>query len=569
MTLVGWAQIIAILVLCVISALFLGRFMARVFAGERTLLSPIIAPLERMIYRLAGIDPTREQGWLAFALSMIAFNLVGFIALYALLRLQGALPLNPSGFPGLDADLAFNTAVSFVTNTNWQSYSGEATMSDLSQMAGLTVQNFLSAATGIALALALVRSFARGSVSTVGNFHVDVVRAVLYVLLPLAIMTAAVQVYLGTPQTLAGAVSATTLEGGTQVIARGPVASQLAIKQLGTNGGGFFNANAAHPFENPSPLTNVLTIWQMLVVSLGLVFAFGRMIDDKRQARVLVCVMGFLLFAGVGIAYWAESAGTPMLAAAGLDPAGGNMEGKEVRFGIAASALFAAVTTGLSDGAVNAMHDSFTPIGGMVPMALIMLGEILPGGVGSGLYGMLVMAIIAVFIAGLMVGRTPEYLGKKIDAGDMKLAVLAIIVLPATMLGFAAVAAVTPTALATLNNGGPHGLSEIYYAYASAAGNNGSAFAGLGADNPWWNTTLALSMLLGRFAYVVPVIALAGRLAAKPKLAPSPGTFPTHGILFAGLLAGVILILGGLQFFPALALGPIAEQVQMTVGKTF
>ncbi|KHJ53219.1 ATPase [Aureimonas altamirensis] len=569
MTLVGWAQIIAILVLCVISALFLGRFMARVFAGERTLLSPIIAPLERMIYRLAGIDPNREQSWLAFALSMIAFNLVGFIALYALLRLQSALPFNPSGFPGLDADLAFNTSVSFVTNTNWQSYSGEATMSDLSQMAGLTVQNFLSAATGIALALAVVRGFARGSVSTVGNFQVDVVRAVLYVLLPLAIMTASVQIYLGTPQTLAGSVSATTLEGGTQVIARGPVASQLAIKQLGTNGGGFFNANAAHPFENPSPLTNVLTIWQMLVVSLGLVFAFGRMIDDKRQARVLVCVMGFLLFAGVGIAYWAESAGTPMLAAAGLDPAGGNMEGKEVRFGIAASALFAAVTTGLSDGAVNAMHDSFTPIGGMVPMALIMLGEILPGGVGSGLYGILVMAIIAVFVAGLMVGRTPEYLGKKIDAGDMKLAVLAIIVLPATMLGFAALAAVTPAALATLNNGGPHGLSEIYYAYASAAGNNGSAFAGLGADNPWWNTTLALSMLLGRFAYVVPVIALAGRLAAKPKLAPSPGTFPTHGILFAGLLAGVILILGGLQFFPALALGPIAEQVQMTVGKTF
>ncbi|WP_336741076.1 potassium-transporting ATPase subunit KdpA [Aureimonas altamirensis] len=569
MTLVGWAQIIAILALCVISALVLGRSMARVFAGERTFMSPIIAPVEGVIHRMAGIDPAKEQGWLAFALSMIAFNLVGFVALYALLRLQGVLPFNPSLFPGLDPDLAFNTAVSFVTNTNWQSYSGEATMSDLSQMAGLTVQNFLSAATGIALALALVRSFARGSVSTVGNFYVDVIRAVLYVLLPLAIVTAAAQIYLGTPQTLAGPVSATTLEGGTQVIARGPVASQLAIKQLGTNGGGFFNANAAHPFENPSPLTNVLTIWQMLVVSLGLVFAFGRMIDDKRQARVLVGVMGFLLFAGVGIAYYAESAGTPMLAAAGLDPAGGNMEGKEVRFGIAASALFAAVTTGLSDGAVNAMHDSFTPIGGMVPMALIMLGEILPGGVGSGLYGMLVMAIIAVFIAGLMVGRTPEYLGKKIDAGDMKLAVLAIIVLPATMLGFAALAAVTPTALATLNNGGPHGLSEIYYAYASAAGNNGSAFAGLGADNTWWNTTLALAMLLGRFAYVVPVVAMAGRLAAKPRLAPSAGTFPTHGLLFAGLLAGVILILGGLQFFPALALGPIAEQVQMSAGKTF
>lgn len=569
MTLVGWLQIIAILALCVISALVLGRSMARVFAGERTLLSPILWPVERAIHRIAGIDPAREQGWLAFALSMLAFNLAGFVALYALLRLQGTLPFNPLGLAGLDADLAFNTAVSFVTNTNWQSYAGEATMSDLSQMAGLTVQNFLSAATGIALALALVRGFARGGVQTVGNFYVDVIRAILYVLLPLAIVTATMQVYLGTPQTLDGPVVATTLEGGSQAIVRGPVASQIAIKQLGTNGGGFFNANAAHPFENPSPLTNVLTIWQMLVVSLGLVFAFGRMIDDRRQARVLVGVMGLLLVVGVGVAYWAESAGTPMLAAAGLDPAAGNMEGKEVRFGIAASALFAAVTTGLSDGAVNAMHDSFTPIGGMVPMVLIMLGEILPGGVGSGLYGMLVMAIISVFVAGLMVGRTPEYLGKKIEAGDIKLAVLAIIVLPAAMLGFAALSAVTPNALATLNNAGPHGLSEIYYAYASAAGNNGSAFAGLGADNPWWNTTLAVAMLLGRFAYVVPVIAIAGRLAAKPKLAPSPGTFPTHGMLFAGLLAGVILILGGLQFFPALALGPIAEQVQMLAGKTF
>ncbi|MCG6116437.1 MAG: potassium-transporting ATPase subunit KdpA, partial [Mesorhizobium sp.] len=413
---------------------------------------------------------------------------------------QGWLPFNPAGFGGLDPDLAFNTAVSFVTNTNWQSYAGEATLSDLSQMAGLTVQNFLSAATGIALALALVRGFARNAVASVGNFYVDATRAILYVLLPLAIVTALMQVYLGTPQTLDGPSVATTLEGEAQTIARGPVASQIAIKQLGTNGGGFFNANAAHPFENPSPLTNALTIWQMLVVSLGLVFAFGRMIDDRRQARVLATVMGLLLIAGIGIAYWAESAGTPMLAAAAVDPAGGNMEGKEVRFGIAASALFAAVTTGLSDGAVNAMHDSFTPLGGMVPMALIMLGEILPGGVGSGLYGMLVMAIIAVFVAGLMVGRTPEYLGKKIEAGDIKLAVLAIIVLPAAMLGFAALAAVTPQAMATLNNAGPHGLSEIYYAYASATGNNGSAFAGLGADNYWWNTTLALAMLLGRFA---------------------------------------------------------------------
>ncbi|WP_294641803.1 potassium-transporting ATPase subunit KdpA [uncultured Aureimonas sp.] len=569
MTLVGWLQIILILAAVVAFAIPLGAFMGRVFAGERTVLTPILGPVERGFYRLAGIDPAREQGWLAYTLAMLAFNAAGFVLLYAILRAQAFLPLNPQGFSGMSPHLAFNTAVSFVTNTNWQSYGGETTLSHLSQMAGLTVQNFLSAATGIALAVALVRAFARSGAQTVGNFFTDMTRATLYVLLPLAIATGLWQVSMGTPQTLEASATVQTLEGQPQTLALGPVASQLAIKQLGTNGGGFYNANSAHPYENPSPLSNALTIWQMLVVSTALVFAFGRLIGDRRQAVAILSVMGLLLVSATAVCYWAESAGTPVLAAAGLDPTGGNMEGKEVRFGLAASAFFASVTTGLSDGAVNAMHGSFTPIGGMVPMVLIMLGEILPGGVGSGLYGILVIAIISVFVAGLMVGRTPEYLGKKIEAKEMKMAVLAILILPTAILGFSAVSAVLPTALSGLGNAGPHGLSEIYYAYTSAAGNNGSAFGGLSANSPWWNTTLGLAMLLGRFAYIVPMMAIAGSLVTKTKLAPSAGTFPTHGPLFVGLLAGIILILGGLQFFPALALGPIAEQVQMLAGKTF
>ncbi|KAB0681361.1 potassium-transporting ATPase subunit KdpA [Aureimonas leprariae] len=569
MTIVGWLQIVLILAAVLVSAVPLGALMARVFAGERNVLSPVLGPVERGLYRLAVVDPNREQSWLGYTLGMLVFNAGGFLLLYLLLRFQGVLPLNPQGFSGLSPDLAFNTAVSFVTNTNWQSYGGETTMSHLSQMAGLTVQNFLSAATGMALAVALVRAFARSGAKTVGNFFTDVTRATLYVLLPLAIVTALWQVSMGTPQTFAVSATVRTVEGPEQRIALGPVASQLAVKQLGTNGGGFFNANSAHPYENPSPLSNALTIWQMLVVSTAMVFAFSRLVGDKRQARAILAAMGVILVAGIGVAYWAESAGTPVLAAAGLDPAGGNMEGKEVRFGLAASAMFAAVTTGLSDGAVNAMHGSFTPVGGMVPMVLIMLGEILPGGVGSGLYGILVIAIVSVFVAGLMVGRTPEYLGKKIEAKEMKMAVLAILILPVAILGFSAVAAVLPAALAGLGNAGPHGLSEIYYAYTSAAGNNGSAFGGLSANSPWWNATLGLAMLLGRFAYIVPMMAIAGSLVAKPRLAPSAGTFPTHTPLFVGLLVGIILILGGLQFFPALALGPIAEQVQMLSGKTF
>jgi potassium-transporting ATPase potassium-binding subunit len=569
MTLVGWLQILAVLLAVLACAVPLGAFMARVFAGERTILSPVLGPVERGFFALAGIDRTKEQGWLGYTLGMLVFNGAGFLALYLLLRFQDWLPLDPQGFPGLSPHLAFNTAVSFVTNTNWQSYGGETTMSHFSQMAGLTAQNFLSSATGMALAVALVRGFARSGAETVGNFYVDATRAVLYVLLPLAILTGIAQIAMGSPQTLEPSATVRTVEGVEQKLALGPVASQLAIKQLGTNGGGFFNANSAHPYENPTPLSNALTIWQMLIVSTALLFAFGHLIGDRRQVRTLLAAVFALLVLGIGVCYWAEGAGTPVLAAAGLDPSGGNMEGKEVRFGLAASSMFAAVTTGLSDGAVNAMHGSFTPVGGMVPLFLIHLGEILPGGVGSGLYGLLVIAVVSVFVAGLMVGRTPEYLGKKIEAKEMKMAVLAILILPVAILVFSSIAAVLPAALAGLGNAGPHGLSEILYAYTSAVGNNGSAFGGLSANSPWWNTTLGLAMLVGRFAYIVPMMAIAGSLVAKTRLAPSAGTFPTHTPLFAGLLVGVILILGGLQFFPALALGPIAEEVEMLSGKTF
>jgi len=569
MTLNGWLQIAVILATALLAAVPLGSFMAKVYAGKRTFLSPLLGPVERGFYALANVDPTREQGWRVYAFAMLLFNAAGFGLLYAILRLQGFLPFNSQGFGALSPDLAFNTAVSFVTNTNWQSYGGETTMSHFSQMVGLTVQNFLSAATGLALAMALVRGFARSRAGTVGNFWVDMTRSTLYVLLPLSLVTAILLIALGMPQTMLASTDATTLEGAKQTIALGPVASQIAIKQLGTNGGGFFNANAAHPFENPTALTNFVQVWQMLVISVGIVFTFGRLIGDSRQARALIWVMGILLVAGIAITYAAEAAGTTMLHEAGINPADGNMEGKEVRFGLALSALWAAVTTGLSCGAVNAMHASFTPIGGLIPMFLIQLGEILPGGVGSGLYGMLVMAIIAVFVAGLMVGRTPEYLGKKIEAKEVKMAMLAVLILPAAILGFSAVAAVIPQGLAGLLNAGPHGLSEILYAYSSATGNNGSAFAGLTANSPWYNTTLGLAMLLGRFAYIVPMLAIAGSLAAKTRLEASTGTFPTHGPLFIGLLIGVILILGGLQFFPALALGPIAEQVMMLTGKTF
>ena len=485
MTLTGWLQIALIFGLVALTARPLGLYMARVFSGERNFLSPVLAPVERGFYTLAGVSPEREQGWLSYTLAMLAFSAAGFASLYAILRLQAYLPLNPQGFDGVAPDLAFNTAISFLTNTNWQAYGGETTMSHFSQMAGLTVHNFLSAATGIALAIAVTRAFARASASTLGNFWVDVTRATLYVLLPVSFIVALGFLATGAPQTLAGSFEATTLEGAKQVISVGPMAGQEAIKQLGTNGGGFFNANAAHPFENPNAFANILQIWAMLSISTALLVTFGKMVGDEKQGWTLIAAVGILLVVAAGVVYWAEAAGNPLLTSLGLDPAAGNMEGKEVRFGLSMSALYAAVTTGLSCGAVNAMHDSLTPLGGLVPLFLIHLGEILPGGVGSGLYGLLVFAVLSVFIAGLMVGRTPEFLGKKIEAREIKLAMLAFLILPIAILGFASVAAVLPVALSSLGNQGPHGLSEILYAYTSSTGNNGSAFAGLNANTPW------------------------------------------------------------------------------------
>ncbi|PRH84203.1 potassium-transporting ATPase subunit KdpA [Labrys okinawensis] len=569
MSLNGWLQIILLFALVLAAVKPLGAYMARVFSGERTFLSPILTPVEKGFYKLSGIDPVREQGWLAYTLAMLFFSMAGFASLYAILRLQAYLPLNPQGCGNLTPDLAFNTAVSFVTNTNWQNYAGESTMSHFSQMAGLTVHNFVSAATGIALALALTRAFMCSGGQTLGNFWVDLTRSSLYILLPIAVVVALAFVAMGIPQTLQASVDATTLEGARQTIAMGPMASQEAIKQLGTNGGGFFNANSAHPFENPTALANYLSIFSMLSISAALVYAFGQMVGSRRQGWALLSAMGVLLIAGVAVVYWAETSGNPILAHLGLDPALGNMEGKELRFGQAMSAVFVAVTTGLSCGAVNAMHSSLTPLGGLIPMFLIQLGEVLPGGVGSGLYGMVVFAILSVFIAGLMVGRTPEFLGKKIESREMKFAVLAILILPTAILGFTAISAMASFALSQLGNAGPHGLSELLYAYSSAAGNNGSAFASLSGNTPWFNTTLGITMLLGRFAYVVPVMAIAGSLAAKTRVPASAGTFPTHTPLFVGLLVGIILIVGGLQFFPALALGPIVEHFVMLAGKTF
>jgi K+-transporting ATPase ATPase A chain len=565
MTWNGWAQIALVLAAVLAAAIPLARYLAAVAAGRVRFL----AVLERPIHAACGIDPDRGMGWRGYTLAMLAVNAAGFVVLYALLRLQGVLPLNPQGFDGLPPWLAFNTAVSFVTNTNWQAYSGEAAMSNLSQMAGLSVQNFLSAATGIALALAVSRAFAAGGLHDLGNFWADFVRATLYVLLPLSVVLGLAFVAMGVPQTLAPHAQATTLEGAAQAIPLGPAAFQVAIKHLGTNGGGFFGANSAHPFEGPSALATAVQIWAQQVIPFALALAFGRIVGDPRQGRALLAVMLGYVVVATALIYAAEAGGNPLHIAAGVDPALGNMEGKEVRFGLALAALFTATTTGASCGAVNAMLDSFTPLGGMVPLFLIQLGEVLPGGVGSGLYGMLVFALLAVFVAGLMVGRTPEYLGKKVQAREIKLAMLAVLVLPAAILGFGAVSLVMPAAVASIQDAGPHGLSEMLYAYSSAAANNGSAFGGLAADTPWLNTTLGIAMLLGRFAYVVPVMAIAGSLAAKPKLAASAGTFPTHGPLFAGLLAGVILILGGLQFMPVLALGPLAEHFALAAGRTF
>jgi K+-transporting ATPase ATPase A chain len=573
MTVVGWLEIIFVLAVVLATAIPLSSYIARVLAGERTFLSPALAPVERGFYKLAGVDPAREQNWVAYTMAMLAFSVVGFVTLYAVQRLQNFLPLNPQGFDPVAPDLAFNTSVSFITNTNWQNYGGETTMSHLVQMLGLTVHNFVSAATGLAMAWALVRAFARSETRTIGNFWADLTRTVLYILLPIAIVGALALILCGVPQTLLGSIDATTLEGAKQTISLGPVASQEIIKELGTNGGGFFNANSAHPFENPNIWSNMIEIWAILVIPFAAVLAFGRAIGDQRQGRAILITMGILVVVGILVAYWAEASGNPLLTALGVDPSQGNMEGKEVRFGAAASSFFATVTTGTSTGAVNAMHDSFMPLGGLVPMYNMLAGCIWPGGVGAGLYGFLVVAVIAVFVAGLMVGRTPEYLGKKIETREMKLAMLAVLIYPLAVLGFSAASVLVQGALDPggnwLTNSGPHGLSEIIYAFASQNANNGSAFTGLSGNNLWFNTTGGLTMFFGRFAYVIPVLALAGSLAAKKKVPASTGTFPTHGPLFVGLLIGVITILYLLQYFPALALGPVVEHLLMLAGKTF
>jgi K+-transporting ATPase ATPase A chain len=567
MTISGWLQIALYFVVLTALVLPVGRFMARVFEGERTFLSPLLRPVESALYRAAGVNQAREQDWVTYTVAMLLFNAAGFLIVYGLQRLQAVLPLNPADQSAVPSDLAFNTAVSFTSNTNWQNYGGESTLSYLTQMVGLTTQNFVSAATGIALAIALVRGFARASAKTVGNFWVDLTRCTFYVLLPLSIAAALVLIWQGVPQNIGPYVDATTLEGAKQIISQGPAASQIAIKQLGTNGGGFWNANSSVPYENPTPITNFLELIYILLISAALTHTFGRMVRDERQGWAIYAAMSIIFLVGVAVCYWAEAAGNTNFAALGLDPA--NMEGKEVRFGLANSSLWAIATTAASNGSVNSMHDSYTPIGGMMPLVMIQLGEIVYGGVGSGLYGILLYVILAVFIAGLMVGRTPEYLGKKIEAKEVKMAMLAILVLPLFMLGFTAAAAVIPSAVASTNNPGPHGFSEILYAYTSQTGNNGSAFAGLTGNTMWYNVTGGLAMLFGRYFVIIPTMAIAGALVVKKTVPASAGTFPTHGSLFIGLLVGVILIIGGLVFFPALSLGPIVEHLAMRTHTLF
>lgn len=567
MTITGWALIALFCLLILMLTRPTGGYLTRVFAGERVVLTPVMGPLERGFYAAAGVSPKAGQGWVAYTVSMLVMNGAGAVLLYAILRLQDVLPLNPQGFGAVSPDLAFNTAVSFVTNTNWQSYGGETTLSHFSQMAGLTVQNFLSAATGICLAVAVIRGFAAKSARDLGNFWVDLTRCTLYVLLPISFIAALFFVWQGVPQTLAASAEAVTLEGTRQTLSLGPVASQLAIKMLGTNGGGFFNANSAHPFENPTALSNLVQMLLIFVLGAGLTNSFGRMVGNEKQGWAIFAAMGVLFLIGTAVVYGVEASGNPILAQMGVT--GGNFEGKEVRFGLAASALFTVITTAASCGAVNAMIDSFLPLGGMIPLINMQLGEIIVGGVGSGLYGMLVFALLAVFIAGLMVGRTPEYLGKKIEKAEVAMAMLSMLVLPLAILGLTALVGFLPSALASLQDGGPHGFSEGLYAYTSATANNGSAFAGFNSNTPLHNTLLGVAMLLGRFAMLVPVMAVAGSLARKTPQPPSPGSFPTDTPLFVGLLVGVILIVGGLTYFPSLALGPIAEHLAMASGQLF
>ena len=568
-------QLVVFFILVTAISVPLGLYIARVFSNERTFLDPVLKPIERLIYKICGIDPHVETGWAPYAISMLAFSLISMIFLYALQRLQYYLPLNPQGLAGVPPGLAFNTAASFTTNTNWQAYSGEQTLSYLTQMVGLTSHNFLSAAAGIAMAAGVIRGFARRSAKTIGNFWVDLTRTTLWVLLPISVIFALVLVWQGVPDNFSPYVNATTLEGATQSIAEGPVASQEIIKELGTNGGGFMNANSAHPYENPTPLTNLIEMLAILSIGAGLTHTFGKMVGDRKQGWALFAVMSILFFAGATPAIWAEQHGNPQFARMGINQhasatqSGGNMEGKETRFGIVESALWATVTTDTSCGAVNSMHDSFTPLGGLVPMINMQLGEVIFGGVGSGLYGMIVMAVLAVFIAGLMVGRTPEYLGKKIEAREMKLAMLYVLIFPAVILIPTAIGVVLPAGLSSMSNPGPHGLSQVLYAYTEAGANNGSAFGGLNANVPFYNVTIAIVMLLGRFMMAIPALAIAGSVAAKKTTAASAGTFPTDGVPFVALLIGVILIVGALTFFCADALGPIVEQLLMMAGKLF
>jgi K+-transporting ATPase ATPase A chain len=575
MTANGLLQIAAFCVIVTAAAVPLGKFMASVFAGERNILSPVLAPVERAIYWISGVDPKKEQHWLTYGVAVLLFHVFCFVSLYAIMRLQYFLPYNPQGMTGVPEALALNTAISFTTNTNWQNYGGETTLGYFVQMAGLTVHNFVSAAAGIAVVIALIRGFTRRSAQTIGNFWVDLTRCTLYVLLPFSIIFTLVLVWQGLPQNLGAYVDATTLEGAKQTIAQGPVASQIVIKTVGTNGGGFFNVNAAHPYENPNAFTNLLTVWMEFLIGAALTFTFGRMVGNMRQGWALFGVMGILFLAGVLTSYWAESAGNPAFAKLGVDQAysatqaGGNMEGKEVRFGITDSSLFETTTTDTSDGAVNSMHDSYMPLGGLVGIVNMQLGEVIFGGVGCGLYGMLLFAIVALFIAGLMVGRTPEYLGKKLEAREVKMAMLAMLSLPLSALGFTALAAVLHVGLAGPENAGPHGFSEILYAFTSQTANNGSAFGGLTGNTLFYNTTGAVAMMIGRFAVLIPVLAIAGSLASKKVVPASAGTFPTDNGLFVALLLGIIVITGGLIYFPVDVLGPIVEHMQMRAGTLY
>jgi potassium-transporting ATPase potassium-binding subunit len=595
MTAMGWFQILLFFAIVLAITKPLGTFMYRVFEGERTFLHPIVRPIERLIYRLGGVHESEEQSWVRYSASLISLSIFSFLFVYLIQRFQGYLPLNPMHFSTprapqnatpITPDLAFNTAVSFVTNTNWQSYSADTTVSYLTQMAALAVQNFVSAAVGIAVAVAMIRGFARHTTKTIGNFWVDVTRCTLYVLMPIAIIAALLLVSQGCIQNFKGPVNATTVEGTTQVIEQGPLASQLAIKMLGTNGGGFFNANSAHPYENPTPLSNVLQMLLIFCIGASLTYMFGKMVRDTKQGWAVFGAMAVLFFAGVTLCYWAEQRGNPFMTQAGVDHAyttsqpGGNMEGKEVRFGIAQSTLFATVTTDASCGAINSWHDSYTPLGGLVPLFNIETDEVIFGGVGAGLYSMLIYAVIAVFIGGLMVGRTPEYVGKKIEQKEVKMAIIAILATSLVILGFTALSSIAHLrpngywnapgpAMANTNNNAAHGFSEVLYAYSSGAGNNGSAFAGLNADTPWYNLTLGLDMLVGRFLFIIPALAIAGSLAKKKIIPTTSGTLPTNGLLFVVLLISTVIIVGALTYFPALSLGPIVEHFQMLSGKLF